>query len=101
MASVEMVVRDRDVRGRSRRAGLDGNVVVAGVDEAMRNGDVGGAGGIDAVGVRAVCGESIATPQAVNPSPLNQTWKLGEFRSVMRYRVNRAERESAIRRGQF
>ena len=37
-----------------RRAGFDGDIVVAGVDEAVGDGDVGGVAGVDAVGVARV-----------------------------------------------
>ena len=50
VAPVEMVVGDGDV-GSGSVAGRDGDVVVAGTDEGLSDGDVLGLRGIDAVGV--------------------------------------------------
>src|SRR5579883_3295606 len=47
-----MIVRDGDVGRRASR--LDGDVIVAGVDEAMRDGDVGGSARVDAVGIAGI-----------------------------------------------
>ena len=49
-----MIVRDGHVRGGRAMAGLDGDVVVAGVDETVSDGDVSRVAGIDAIGVARV-----------------------------------------------
>src|SRR5258708_1981333 len=49
VSGVEMVVRDGHVRGVS--AGLDGDIVVAGMNVTMSDGDIGGGAGVDSVRV--------------------------------------------------
>src|SRR5262249_22912863 len=52
--------------------------------------------------LRAVFGLSIFTPQAVNPSVLlTITWKFGELRRVMRYRVKLFDSSATMMRGTF
>src|SRR5471032_1580061 len=51
MAAVKAVVQNRDVFGGAVLAGLDGDVVIAGADRAVGDGDVARRDGIDAIGV--------------------------------------------------
>ncbi|EEF22442.1 conserved hypothetical protein, partial [Ricinus communis] len=51
MAAIEAVVHDRDILGGAIVARLDGDVVVAGADMAVGDGDVARRDGIDAVGI--------------------------------------------------
>src|SRR5262249_29485924 len=51
VAGVEMVVDDAHVGGRPALAGFDRHVVVAGMEVALGDGDIGGVAGIDAVGI--------------------------------------------------
>jgi hypothetical protein len=65
VAGVEVVVEDADVGSGGAGAGLDGEVVVPGVDEGVGDGDVGGVGGdlgpglaeVEAVAVERVAGD--------------------------------------------
>src|SRR5205807_148302 len=51
MDGVEVIMGDGHVRGGRALAGFNGDVVVARVDEAVGDGDVGGIAGIDTIGV--------------------------------------------------
>ena len=77
MAGIEMIVQNGNIRRRPRFAGLDRNVVVAGVDGAIGDGHIARRAGIDAVGVarrlrrhdlHAPCGESIRLVHARHES---------------------------------
>jgi hypothetical protein len=85
MAGVEVIVQDGNVGSRRPGPGADGDIVVARVDVAMRDGDIRRRNRVYAVGIACRAGVIILTPQAVNPfESCTTTWWAGESARVMR-----------------